>query len=133
MGARCGLRGSGVVLWVGYEGDRGRDIDHVVDTYGDAIEMKAPLSTEKRTLADLVSDLAACALIEGAYPTSLSAALETKAAKQAVLDKIKLRETALRLIANGPPATMDNDGVAAWAAFVAQEGLSSMTSEQTYG
>lgn len=39
--------------------------------------------------------------------------------------RLSLRETALRLIAAGPPITMANDGVAAWAAFVAQEGLSS--------
>lgn len=35
---------------------------------------------------DLVSDLVACALIEGARPDSMTATVETKAAKQRVLD-----------------------------------------------
>lgn len=38
---------------------------------------------------ELVSDLVACALIEGARPTSMTASMETKNAKERVLDEIE--------------------------------------------
>lgn len=45
---------------------------------------------------ELVSDLVACALIEGARPTSFSASIETKRVKQLLLDEIEDRSRELR-------------------------------------
>lgn len=38
--------------------------------------------------------------------------------------KLRLQDTALRLIKAGPPLRMANDAVASWAAFIASEALS---------
>jgi hypothetical protein len=49
-----------------------------------------------RNIHELVSDLVACALIEGARPTSFSASMETKRVKQLLLDEIEQRSRDLR-------------------------------------
>ena len=50
---------------------------------------QTPVTSKNMTPRELVSDLVACALIEGARPTSMSASAETKFAKQRVLDEIE--------------------------------------------
>jgi hypothetical protein len=53
--------------------------------------------TNYRNVHEMVSDLVACALIEGAQP-SLNASLETKRVKQLLLDEIEQRSRELRLL-----------------------------------
>lgn len=50
-------------------------------------------TSNERTFRDLVSDLVACALIEGARPTSMTASVETKSAKQRVLDAFEAKHS----------------------------------------
>lgn len=52
--------------------------------------------TNYSNVHELVSDLVACALIEGARPTSFSASIETKRVKQLLLNEIEDRSRELR-------------------------------------